>query len=460
MKKRILMFSVAMALTGIMVGCGSNGKKIDVNSDVTEYEDTTWEESNDTVEEFSKEATIDETVLYDENDVKITATGLNYGNYSADLEVTIENNSDKKLSFVSESMACALNSVNGFMVSNGYVNCDVESKGSTSEKLSFDYNALMLYGITEIADIQVGFSITDEDFNSIYTGPLQIKTNVADGYDYVAGSERYHKAITNKILLQNYDLKVPYFADDELYSSQGIRLVSEAFAVNSSDERSLLLEVKNETDKTVYVKTSHIKANDIEIYDSTWSYDTITAGNTTVVNIGLDNILDADEWAEKGIDSIESVGMTIGVENADGMLITEEKEVTIPLDDTSTTSNSATKKPDETTDAADSKTSESTKEEIASDNENSVSDKVDPKFKKMMDSYEAFFDEYVDFMEKYEDSDDVLGMLDEYSDYLTKYADYMEKLDDVDTNNLSAADAAYYAEVSARITKKLAGIGQ
>ena len=34
MKKRILMFSVAMALTGIMVGCGSNGKKIDVNSDV------------------------------------------------------------------------------------------------------------------------------------------------------------------------------------------------------------------------------------------------------------------------------------------------------------------------------------------------------------------------------------------------------------------------------------------
>ena len=128
--------------------------------------------------------------------------------------------------------------------------------------------------------------------------------------------------------------------------------MSEAFAVNSSDERSLLLEVKNETDKTVYVKTSHIKANDIEIYDSTWSYDTITAGNTTVVNIGLDNILDADEWAEKGIDSIESVGMTIGVENADGMLITEEKEVTIPLDDTSTTSNSATKKPDETTDAA------------------------------------------------------------------------------------------------------------
>ena len=92
--------------------------------------------------------------------------------------------------------------------------------------------------------------------------------------------------------------------------------------------------------------------------------------------------------------------------------------------------------------------------------DSSQTDGIRPEFKEAMDSYEAFFDEYVDFMEKYEDSDDVLGMLDEYSDYLTKYADYMEKLDDVDTNNLSAADAAYYAEVSARITKKLAGIGQ
>lgn len=460
MKKRMLMLSIAVALTGIMAGCGSNGKKINVNSEATEREDVTWDESDDTVEEFSKEATIEETVLYDENDVKITATGLNYGNYSADLEVSIENNSDKKLSFVSESVGCALNAINGFMVSDGYVNCDVESKGSASEEMSFDYSTLMLYGINEIADIQVGFSITDEDFNSIYTGPLQIKTGAADGYDYAASSEQYHKAITNKILLQNYDLKVPYFADDELYSSNGISLISEAFAINSSDERSLLLEVKNETDKTVYVKTSHIKANDIEIYDSTWSYDTITAGNTTVVNIGLDDILDKDEWAEKGIDSIESVSMTIGAENADGMLITEEKEITISLDGTPTDSNSAAKKPDETTDVADAKTDESSKSENSSDSESPVSDKVDPEFKKMMDSYEAFFDEYVDFMKKYEDSDDVLGMLDEYSDYLTKYADYMEKLDDVDTDNLSAADAAYYTKVSTRITKKLAKIGQ
>ena len=79
-------------------------------------------------------------------------------------------------------------------------------------------------------------------------------------------------------------------------------------------------------------------------------------------------------------------------------------------------------------------------------------------FKKMMDSYEDFFDEYIEFMKKYENSDDVAGMLNDYADYMTKYADYMQKLNDVDTDNLSTADAAYYTKVQARIVKKLAEI--
>ena len=455
MKTRMIMLGVAITLMVAMAGCGKENKKAEIGTEIADT-GAGWDDaSEETVEEFAKDATIEETVLYDENDVKITATDLNYGNYSANLEVTIENNSDEKLSFVSESVSCAQNAINGFMISDGYVNCDVESKGSTTEEMSFDYNTLMLYGITEIADIQIGFSMTDDDFNSTDTGVLQLKTSAADSYDYEAGSERYHKAITNKILLQNYDLKVPYFADDELYSSNGIRLVSEVFAVNSSDERSLLLEVRNETDKTVYVQTSNIKANDIEIYDSDWSYDTITAGNTAIVNIGLDDILDAEEWTENGIDTIESISMTIGVENSDGMLITEKKEITIPLKDVDGTKNTSVKKQN---DAEDTKVSEETtpkKDDDASETKDTASDQVNPEFKEMMDSYEAFFDEYVEFMKKYNNSDDVLSMMDDYSDYLTKYTDYMDKLYNVDAENMSEADAYYYVEVSTRILDKL-----
>ena len=80
---------------------------------------------------------------------------------------------------------------------------------------------------------------------------------------------------------------------------------------------------------------------------------------------------------------------------------------------------------------------------------------VTPSFKEMMDSYEAFFDEYIAFMKRYKDNPSDLGLIGEYADYMTKYSDYMGKLSAVDTDDLSAADLAYYTEVHARILKKM-----
>lgn len=91
----------------------------------------------------------------------------------------------------------------------------------------------------------------------------------------------------------------------------------------------------------------------------------------------------------------------------------------------------------------------------SSENGDSDTGEVDPKFKETMDSYEAFFDEYVEFMKKYSESNDVMSMLTDYTNYLSKYADVMKKLNSIDKSKLSAADAAYYTEVSARISKKL-----
>lgn len=82
-------------------------------------------------------------------------------------------------------------------------------------------------------------------------------------------------------------------------------------------------------------------------------------------------------------------------------------------------------------------------------------DKVTPEFKKAMDSYEKFFNEYVKFMKEYEDSDDMTGMLMEYSEYMTSYAETMGDLNEIDADNLSDADYAYYVKVTARIQKKL-----
>lgn len=83
---------------------------------------------------------------------------------------------------------------------------------------------------------------------------------------------------------------------------------------------------------------------------------------------------------------------------------------------------------------------------------------VNADFKATMDSYEEFFNDYVDFMKKYKNSTDITSMASDYADYMTKYSDMMQKLNDIKSEDLSTADLAYYNEVSARITKKLAEV--
>lgn len=82
---------------------------------------------------------------------------------------------------------------------------------------------------------------------------------------------------------------------------------------------------------------------------------------------------------------------------------------------------------------------------------------VTPEFKQLMDNYEAFFDEYISFMERLgndSDSDD-LSALGDYFSMLEKEAKMLEEMEAIDEKELSAADDAYYIEVTARIYQKL-----
>lgn len=109
------------------------------------------------------------------------------------------------------------------------------------------------------------------------------------------------------------------------------------------------------------------------------------------------------------------------------------------------------------TDASFDKKSSETNDTPTSDlDSNSSIDSVTPEFKATMDEYEAFFDEYIEFMKTYQESDNALAMATDYASMMSRYADMTKKLEEVDESSLSTADAAYYAEVSARITQKLA----
>ena len=268
---------------------------------------------------FDQTATIEETVLWDKNNVKITATDLTYGNYSAELELLIENNSEEELSFVSGSVGYDRNSINGYMAADGFLNCDVAAGKKAMDTIAFSYSELMLYGIYVIADIEIGFDIEDKDYNDTYTGPLPIKTSAAETYDYE--TPHYRNTIAGKDTQLEYGYTVPYFSDAVCYAEKGLTIASSVLMTDEDGEELLLLEVVNDSEKTIFVSSENIRFNDLLVCSSTWSCDAIVAGKTGIVSIGLSSVLEAEFYAAYGIDKIGAISVDL--------TFTDEKNKTV-----------------------------------------------------------------------------------------------------------------------------------
>ena len=118
--KKVICLLLILCVAVSLVACGD-----DTNTEGTAETQQQTEgalenkPSDEKLGTFHKNASLAETVMVDEGGVKITATGLNYTDYSVELELTIENNSGKDLSFISGSVGYNCNSINGYMVRDG-----------------------------------------------------------------------------------------------------------------------------------------------------------------------------------------------------------------------------------------------------------------------------------------------------------------------------------------------------
>lgn len=124
---------------------------------------------------------------------------------------------------------------------------------------------------------------------------------------------------------------------------------------------------------------------------------------------------------------------------------------------------SADKNKEETADEATSaedehETTDTTAKETENKEANNGGIRAD--FKSAMDSYEKFFDEYVVIMKKYANNPSDMSILGDYTKYMGKYAQMMEDFEKWESEDMNAAETAYYLEVQGRITKKLLEVAQ
>ena len=332
MKTKLMSVLLAAAMLSALTACGgSSGNQPSTES--TPPASKAPEKTDETLGVFHKDATLDETVMVDEGGVKITATGLTYTNDSVELGLTIENNSGKDLSFISGSLGYSCNSINGYMVEEGYLNCDVANGKKANDTIQFRYDTLMLYGIDEIADLEIGFDMTDDDYNHTYSGPRQVKTSAFDAHDYEMNY--YQETITSQAAQNTYEYEMAYFSQDTLYEQNGVKLLSSGLMTNRNGETALLLELENTTDSMVYVSTSDIGINGLKVNSSTWSTHAINAGKHSIVSVQLTSVLDPAWWDVYGISEVGSVSLSLGQSNGDGVELAADTPVEIVIPDAS-----------------------------------------------------------------------------------------------------------------------------
>ena len=241
MKKRFAILLAAVMLLSACSGTAPEGISSSGQPGKSESGTVSARPSGGDPVQFDPSATLEETVLVDESDVKITATGLKYTAYDVKLSLAIENNSDQNLSFYSGTLGYSCNSVNGYMVDDGYLNADIAAGKKSNETVSFSVDELTLLGISDIADIELGFHITADRYNDyLLTGPRQLRTSIADSYDYKA--DTYRQSIVDNI--SALGSTVDCDSEEVVFDQKGIRVVSQTLVTNSSGKQALLVEAE------------------------------------------------------------------------------------------------------------------------------------------------------------------------------------------------------------------------
>ncbi len=296
--KKLLTLTLAFVLALSLVACGiptNNEIKEPSNVEVggTENNDQNGgntendDENNDNAENNhpqppKTEVTIEQTVLLDEGGVKITAKSLDTdGLFGPEIKLLIENNSGKNL-----TVQCRNVSVNGYMVET-MMSVEIVNGKKVNGSLTFMQSDLKACGITDIADIDLSFNIftTEEWEDYLDTAQIQLKTSIADTYQYTFDDR-----------------------GDVAYDANGIKIIIKGLAEDTSIfGPSIVVYIENNTEKAFTVQSRDVSINDFMI-ETLFSCD-VMPGKKAVDTI---TFIESD-LEENEITSIENVELSFHV---------------------------------------------------------------------------------------------------------------------------------------------------
>lgn len=181
----IIISVISMLLTILIfytISSSSDHKTVAIVSDTSinaEAIESSTIAPNDNESQNDIVLSIDEQIIYNDNNVIIKVTGIEENSSKIFVNFYIENNSDLNLGFYAHSYA-----INGIMSRNNIYDMDYDVASGKKANTSLEIKKSLLdeYEIRVIKYIDIMFWAYDNDkyFKEFETGQLQIKTNLYD----------------------------------------------------------------------------------------------------------------------------------------------------------------------------------------------------------------------------------------------------------------------------------------
>ena len=319
---RILMCVLFIAFIAQLAGCGNRlSNNVSWNAKKPE---NTYEYEN--IDYFPKKPTIEETIMYDQNQVRISATGISYSSSHADILLLIENNTNHDITVDTTDY----NSINRYMYAL-WCSEDITAGDSSEVEITVYGDDLLYYGITDIAEFELDFIIRDQNENEIETGPCRVLTSLSDKYDYSDVS--VIKRLSSPKAQKYSGHSVISISDADIYDCLGISAIQEGIFKTKDDELKMILEFKNNGEDIKSLSMRSLAINGITIDDGYCDGQSFTPGSMGELSINLSRILDHPEYKLVGLDSISTVSFDLSLYDTKYRELADPARITLNLSD-------------------------------------------------------------------------------------------------------------------------------
>ncbi len=301
MKNKFLVVSLAFILLFSLSACGNkNMENVDSNnstekqstSETENIEKQTEQEANS---EKDEPTSIEETVLLENEGLKVTATGIKEDKFlGSELNLLIENESSDAYELSVDSLC-----VNDYTTNALFLE-DIAAGKKANKSVTLLNDTLKEAGLKTISKIDIKFNVRKNDeFEYVFTSDfVSLYTNKKDSLD------------KNSIDTENLILE-----------QNGIKMFVGEINENSIFGKEILFYTENSSKDNVMIHLDNVSVNGFMV--DTLYMSTILSGKKSLDKL----VIVKDSLEENGIDKIENVEFTVKVVEKDSFETIFETEL-------------------------------------------------------------------------------------------------------------------------------------